>query len=119
MPTILITGASRGIGFALAQSYINDGWHVLGTRRNPRDELPKGVEAITLDITSTESIQGLTETLYKLPIDLLWNNAGAYFDKNINLQNLTNADWIRSFEVNTIAPIRIAEDLILNTAVES
>jgi NAD(P)-dependent dehydrogenase (short-subunit alcohol dehydrogenase family) len=116
MPTILITGANRGIGFALAQAYVNDGWRVLATRRSVTATLPEGVEPFILDVEDTHSIHSLKEALAGIPIDVLWNNAGAYLDKNTSLAHIKDSDWVRSFEINTIAPIRVAEALAANVA---
>ena len=114
MPTILITGANRGIGLALARSYVKDGWRVLATSRKPDDSLIEGAETLPLDLTDPDSIKALQQSLTGVPIDIVWNNAGVYLDKNQSLEQLDNLDWLRSFEVNCIAPIRIAEALSKN-----
>lgn len=116
MPTILITGANRGIGLALARSYRRDGWRVFAASRNPDASLAEGAEAVTLDLSSPESIKALTLTLAGIPIDIVWNNAGVYLDKNQALEQVDNRDWLRSFEINCIAPIRIAEALVENVS---
>lgn len=114
MPTILITGANRGIGLALAQSYRHDGWRVFAASRKPDESLIQGAEALTLDLSNPESINNLKEELDGIPIDIVWNNAGVYLDKNKTLEQVDNLDWLRSFEINCIAPIRIAEALAEN-----
>ncbi|MBY4677311.1 SDR family oxidoreductase [Marinobacterium arenosum] len=116
MPTILITGANRGIGQALAHSYLRDGWRVLATRRGPDSALPDGVEPLPLDVGDGDSIAALKAQLAGEPIDLLWNNAGVYLDKNLSLAQLSDRDWLRTFQINSIAPIRIAEALAENVA---
>ena len=116
MPTLLITGANRGLGFALAQSYLDDGWRVFAACRNPHARIPEGAEAIILDIADPCSIKGMKEKLHGIPIDILWNNAGIYLDKNQPLEQVQNHDWLRSFEINCIAPIRAAEALATNVA---
>ncbi|MEH6824254.1 MAG: SDR family oxidoreductase [Motiliproteus sp.] len=116
MPTILITGANRGLGFALAQSYLKDGWRVFAACRNPDAQVPDGAEAVTLDIADSSSIKALKKKLHDIPIDILWNNAGIYLDKNQKLEQVDDRDWLRSFEINCIAPIRVAEALADNLA---
>ncbi|MEH6650347.1 MAG: SDR family oxidoreductase [Motiliproteus sp.] len=116
MPTILITGANRGLGFALAQSYLDDGWRVFAASRSPQAKIPDGAEAVTLDIATASSIQALKKRLHGIPIDILWNNAGIYLDKNQQLEQIDDRDWVRSFEINCIAPIRVAEALADNVA---
>lgn len=117
MPTILITGANRGIGLALARSYLHDGWRVFAASRKPNESLIEGAEALTLDLTNPESIKALKLKLAGIPIDIVWNNAGVYLDKNQALEQVDNRDWLRSFEVNCIAPIRIAEALSENVSI--
>ncbi|WP_290697198.1 SDR family oxidoreductase [Amphritea sp.] len=114
MPTILITGANRGIGLALARSYVRDGWRVFATSRKPDKSPIEGIETLALDLTCPASIKVLKLKLADIPIDILWNNAGVYLDKNQALEQVDNHDWLRSFEVNCIAPIRIAEALVEN-----
>lgn len=114
MPTILITGANRGIGLALAQSYQQDGWRVFAASRKPNNALTEGIEALSLDLNNPKSINDLKLTLAGIPIDIVWNNAGVYLDKNQPLEQLDDRDWLRSFEINCIAPIRIAEALTEN-----
>ena len=108
MATILITGANRGIGLALTQSYLKDGWRVLAASRIPDAEVPDGAEALALDIGDPTSIQALKQQLEDVPIDILWNNAGVYLDKDQTLQQIDDQDWLRSFAINCIAPIRVA-----------
>ncbi|WP_293268603.1 SDR family oxidoreductase [Neptunomonas sp.] len=116
MPTILITGANRGIGRALAQSYLQDGWRVFAASRQPSESLIEGAESLALDLSNPTSIQELKLRLVDIPIDIVWNNAGVYLDKNQPLEQVDNNDWLRSFEINCIAPIRIAETLAENVS---
>ena len=117
MPTILITGANRGIGLALARSYVKDGWRVIATSRKPDESLIQGAESLPLDLTDPDSINALQQSLVGVPIDIVWNNAGVYLDKNQSLEQVDNQDWLRSFEINCIAPIRIAEALTENVRI--
>ena len=117
MPTILITGASRGIGFTIAQSYLLDGWRVLGTQRSKSSCLPEGVEPILLDVADPSSILSLKDQLAGIPIDVLWNNAGIYVDKNIPSSQVSDDDWLRSFTVNSLAPLKIAQILLPNVLI--
>lgn len=84
MPTVLITGTSRGIGLELARQYAERGWHVIATARNPAkasalSELAAIYPAIRveqLDVTDAEGIAALAQRLAGLPIDILLHNAG-------------------------------------------
>lgn len=116
MPTILITGANRGIGHALTKAYLAEGWQVLAACRQPETIDLDGVEAFALDLADVSSVEKLKHEIGDRPIDVLWNNAGVYLDKNKGLGNFPWSDWERSFEINTIAPIRLAHALRDNVA---
>ncbi len=74
----LVTGASRGIGRAIAEALVKDGWEVVGTCRNPRRlgarERVAGVRYLALDLGSEKSIKALVGAAGD--VDLLVNNAG-------------------------------------------
>jgi NAD(P)-dependent dehydrogenase (short-subunit alcohol dehydrogenase family) len=111
MPTILITGANRGIGQALCQSYLADGWRVLATSRSKHSHVPDSAEHYLLDVTQEESIAALRLALSGMSIDIIWNNAGVYLDKDCPLTELSSQIWQETFAINTIAPIKIAQAL--------
>ena len=112
MPTILITGANRGIGRALADHYQRDGWRVIAACRTPAAASDLPADAVhALDVTDETSIRALAETLEGVAIDILWNNAGVYLDKGTDLAALDAARWAETFAVNTIAPLRVSTAL--------
>ena len=103
MKTILITGASTGLGKATALLFAGKGWNVIATMRNPAagsalTEI-SNITVMPLDVTNQEQI---TETIKKAtdmhPVDVLFNNAGyglmgpleAYSDDQIARQLNTN-----------------------------
>lgn len=117
MPTILITGGSRGIGRALVDHYKRDGWHVIATCRDPRTAEDLAVdEVLPLEVTSEESIAGLCAAIGSRPLDVLWNNAGVYLDKGLDLNGTGFDAWSETFAVNTIAPLRLSVALAENVA---
>jgi NAD(P)-dependent dehydrogenase (short-subunit alcohol dehydrogenase family) len=81
-PTVMITGASSGIGKASAALFADQGWNVIATMRNPDDgaELAssKSVLVTTLDLLDSASIEAaVAEGLERFGgIDVLLNNAG-------------------------------------------
>jgi NAD(P)-dependent dehydrogenase (short-subunit alcohol dehydrogenase family) len=50
----------------------------------------------------------------KGPVDVLLNNAGVYGGQRQGLQDMDYADWLRTFEINTLAPLRLAASLLPN-----
>jgi NAD(P)-dependent dehydrogenase (short-subunit alcohol dehydrogenase family) len=92
--TILITGASRGIGEGLAAHYKAAGEEVFGTGRS-------SVADIVLDVTQQSDHRAMAETLGDRALDLLVCNAGVYLDKGDRLQDGYGADvWAHSFTTN-------------------
>ncbi|WP_018608491.1 SDR family oxidoreductase [Uliginosibacterium gangwonense] len=77
--TVLVAGASRGIGLEFAVQYAADGWNVIAGCRNPeqaRSWLPPSVDLQALDVTDSDSIDALLWHLNDKPLDLLIINAG-------------------------------------------
>lgn len=83
-PTVLITGANRGLGFEFARQYAADGWNVIATARKPEaaDDLQalaeeySGVTIEQLDVLDLDRIDALAAKYADQPIDVLLNNAG-------------------------------------------
>ena len=74
----LVTGASTGIGRAIAEQLARDGLRVFGTSRKPTGAAPDGVEMIPLDVCSDESVRSCVAGLLERTgrIDVLVNAAG-------------------------------------------
>ncbi|MBV6418022.1 MAG: hypothetical protein CMLOHMNK_02801 [Steroidobacteraceae bacterium] len=123
-PTVLITGANRGIGLELARQYAARDWHVIATARRPAQAAALAqlaathprVAIETLDVTDPEAIAALAEKYQGRPIDVLINNAGIIGKRNQPLGRLDYDDYRRVLETNTIAPLRITEALLPNIA---
>jgi NAD(P)-dependent dehydrogenase (short-subunit alcohol dehydrogenase family) len=78
-PVVLVTGASSGIGEAIARAFAEKGFEVFGTSRNPRRSEPiAGVEFVRLDVTDPESVAAAVSTVIQRAgrIDVVVNNAG-------------------------------------------
>ncbi|MET3130340.1 NAD(P)-dependent dehydrogenase (short-subunit alcohol dehydrogenase family) [Oxalobacteraceae bacterium GrIS 1.11] len=81
MPTVLIIGASRGIGHELARQYLQDGWRVIATARRPDacaalEQL--GAHSHQLDVTDLDACAGLAGKLTGAELDVAILNAGVY-----------------------------------------
>lgn len=101
MPTMLITGANRGIGAELAAQAGAAGYRVV---RTARDGAGRGADWLTLDVTDPTSLAALAGSLGDAPLDVLVCNAGVYIDKGKSIRDYTAADWQTSFAVNAMGP---------------
>jgi NAD(P)-dependent dehydrogenase (short-subunit alcohol dehydrogenase family) len=109
--TVVITGANRGIGLALASLYAAQGKSVFALCRTSSAALSAlKVNVVTdIDVATDAGIANMKQALAKIQIDVLVCNAGILRDEN--LANL-NLDTIRAqFEVNAVAPLRVVEAL--------
>lgn len=115
MPTVLITGANRGLGLEFASQYARDGWRVIATYRNPdRIEALRaigGIELHQLDVTDFKAIYALGQTLATQTIDLVIANAGTNSAKPMSPAMIDEQAWIAELRVNTMAPLALAAAL--------
>ena len=120
MTTILITGASRGIGLEFVRQYAKEGANVIACCRNPDDakelnaiarESGGKVRTLPLDVSSKDSIVALGRTLDGEAIDILINNAGISGPPKQSADEIDLEGWLDTFRVNTIAPVLVAQAL--------
>ncbi|WP_413043217.1 SDR family oxidoreductase [Pseudomonas sp. YJ42] len=111
--TVLIIGASRGLGLGLVEQFSRDGWQVIATVRDPqRAEELKAVEDIrieTLDIDDAASVDALAQRLSGITLDVLYINAGISGSRTLSADTATDEDVRRLFVTNAIAPVRLAQ----------
>lgn len=106
--TILITGATRGIGAGLAAQYEALGETVIGTGRSVNAPLQ-------LDVTRPDSHAEMATALEGKPIDLLVCNAGVYLDKGHDLDTGYGADlWAQTFAANVTGVFLTIQTLLPN-----
>jgi len=92
--TIVITGASRGIGAGLAEHYRTQGLDVMGASRSVTAD-------ITLDVAQPRNHTEMAEKLGDRAVELLVCNAGVYLDKGDDIDTGYGADiWAQSFATN-------------------
>ena len=111
MPTVVITGANRGIGLELARQFKQRGDDVVAACRESSKELAKlDVEVIEgVDVTEDGSVGELAKALGDRTVDVLVNCAGILSD-----ESLTDLDFDRmrrQFEVNSLGPLRVTAAL--------
>jgi NAD(P)-dependent dehydrogenase (short-subunit alcohol dehydrogenase family) len=131
MPTVLITGANRGLGFEFARQYLGDEWHVIAACRRPGDadslaelgtQYPR-LQIVAIDVRDHATIEQVAEQFRDEPIDVLINNAGIFGpsnagdgDKGQSFGHIDYDAWADVLRVNTIAPVKIAEAFADNIA---
>ena len=98
MKTALVTGASSGIGKAIASALLNEGMTVIGLCRSV-DQLPDGVKPLACDLRDEGAIKAAFESLEKL--DILVNSAGLAYLSRICDGN--PSDWDEMWRVNVHA----------------
>ena len=110
MPTILITGANRGLGLEFAKQYGAQGWRVIATLRDPlrgAELSAAGAEIYVCDVSYPEQITKLAQTLKDVPLDLLVLNA-AQFPDHEGIAAVRPDSFLQTMAVNTLAPLLLA-----------
>lgn len=111
--TALITGGSRGIGFAAAKQMAELGAKLVLVAQDPSrlaialGELEKNsisAQGYAVDLASTEAIEALSEKLKDVEINILVNSAGVMSEKTAKTLRTENAEWHRVLDINLNAP---------------
>jgi len=110
VPSVLITGANRGIGFGLVREYLSEGWQVHACCRRPAQALDLAglsLRSPTLrihrvDLAKAEQIIQLGTALCGVSLQLLLNNAGSYGPRGTNLWTISAAEWQSVLTTNVI-----------------
>lgn len=118
--TILLVGASRGLGHAMAAEFAERGWSVVGTVRGDArtrlhdlvDGHPGRVEVETLDITDSDGIAALRSRLSGRRFDILFVNAGtANRNQGENIAEVSTEEFVRVMLTNSLGVMRTVEGL--------
>ena len=122
---VLITGASKGLGYAIAVSFIKSGCDIMICSRNLTDLkkaynklnlLKKSNQKIYYSVTDVSSIQQIKKLVLKTlnkfkKIDILVNNAGTYGPKG-NIEKINWNQWERTIKVNLLGSAFLSRELI-------
>ena len=114
---LLLIGASRGLGFALAEEYLKRGWHVVATERDSttsklHDLLRAAqgrLEIATVDITYPDQVAALRARLASRQFDMLFVNAG--IGTRDMVADISTDEFIRMMVTNALSPMRVVESL--------
>jgi NAD(P)-dependent dehydrogenase (short-subunit alcohol dehydrogenase family) len=115
MPSVLVTGAARGIGRAIVERLAASGWDVIAGVRSEQDAAaitnvdPQRVSAVILDITNGDHIAALADALPKR-LDAVVNNAGVAVGGPVEL--VTPDDWRKILEVNVIGQFAVTRAVL-------
>ena len=104
---IVITGANRGIGWALAERYRAQGHEVTGTARD-------GSAEVQLDVADPAQQAAMADQLKGQPVDLLICNAGVYLDKGHSIDDYPAEMWAQSFAANVTGVCLTVQSLLPN-----
>jgi NAD(P)-dependent dehydrogenase (short-subunit alcohol dehydrogenase family) len=116
---LLLIGASRGLGFALAEEYLKRGWHVVateraGTRSKLHDLLRAAegrLEIETVDVIYPDQVSGLRARLASRKFDMLFVNAGVKNDDRETIADVSTDEFVRVMITNALSPMRVVETL--------
>ena len=111
MPTVLITGANRGIGLEFARQYSQEGWAVIATSRQATPELDQlGVRVETLDLSDADSVATFPQKI-EGSLNLFIANAGTNHPMHTDSPQDAR-DWQVMMMVNAIAPFQLGRALL-------
>ena len=109
MPTVLVTGANRGLGLEFVRQYRAAGWEVIAAVRSPSPELDAlGAEVRTLDLAHLEAVADFG---VGRPLDLLLANAGMM--EVLDASSAADGEqWLGVARVNAVAPYLLAKAVL-------
>ena len=117
--TLLLIGASRGLGAAMAEEFAKRGWKVVGTVRGSARtllhelaaRLVGRIDIETVDITIPAEVSALRARLAARRFDLLFVNAGVSNDPKETIAEVTTEEFVRVMVTNALSPMRVVEAL--------
>ena len=116
MPTVLISGANRGLGLEFARQYAGEGWRVIATARAPEKAtelraLGPAAALHRLDVADFSAVAAFARALAGESVDVLIANAGISGPRGMRPEAIgaeAAAAWERVFRVNAMAPLVLA-----------
>jgi NAD(P)-dependent dehydrogenase (short-subunit alcohol dehydrogenase family) len=118
MTTVLITGASRGLGLEFTRQYLAEGDTVIAAARDPgaahalqqleRDSRGR-LTVVELDVADASSVRRAAARLPPSPIDVLINCAGVFGGHGQAIGSIDYDAWMKVLDVNAFGPMRVCE----------
>lgn len=116
---LLLIGASRGLGLALAEEYLKRGWEVVATERGGRPsrlhDLARAhdgkLEIERVDINLPDEVRALRARLAARQFDMLFVNAGVTTDNHESAAEVSTDEFVRVMVTNALSPLRVIEAL--------
>jgi len=112
-----LIGASRGLGLAIAEQYLQRGWHVIGTVRGDgrtklhalRDQWKSQLDIETVDINMPDEVGALRTRLKGRMLDFVLVNAGVKNDDRETIADVSTEEFMRVMVTNALSPLRVIE----------
>jgi NAD(P)-dependent dehydrogenase (short-subunit alcohol dehydrogenase family) len=124
---VLVVGASRGLGLALAEEYCGRGWHVIATSRGKSagleslcERYPESLEIETVDIADLASVKALRARLEGRKLNTLFVNAGIAKANVLTSVQVEEKDFLDMMLTNALSPMRVIEvfrDIVVENGV--
>jgi NAD(P)-dependent dehydrogenase (short-subunit alcohol dehydrogenase family) len=116
---LLLIGASRGLGLALAEEYLKRGWHVVATERDAGTsglhhlarEHAGRLDIETVDMVQPDQVSALCVSLETTMFDMLFVNAGVKNDDAETIADVSTDEFVRVMVTNALSPMRVVEAL--------
>jgi NAD(P)-dependent dehydrogenase (short-subunit alcohol dehydrogenase family) len=116
---LLLIGASRGLGLAIAEEHLKRGWSVIGTVRGSartklhdlRDRFANQLEIEAVDVTLPDEVAALHARLQGRMLDFLLVNSGVKNDDSETIADVSTDEFVRVMVTNALSPLRAIETL--------
>ncbi len=112
--SILIIGASRGIGLGLAREFAGRGWKVTASERSRSDALHEAgeIDIVTVDVTEPDSYLGLKNKFAEKSLDAIIVNAGIKGADHQSAEAATDEEIAHVMQTNAYGPARVGKALL-------
>jgi NADP-dependent 3-hydroxy acid dehydrogenase YdfG len=111
MKTAIVTGASKGVGYATVKLLSENGYRVIAVSRNlskVSELVSDNIEVYKMDITSASEIKMFYEKYKDITLDLLVNNAGGGSGPT-NIINETMENFRKAYDINVSGPMYLSQ----------